>query len=72
MPDGANIQITCSVSLVHCPEDSQDFQDLCILAEGTLTEARALGWGQVRIANQSRPMVVKGEWLKTGETLIQK
>ncbi|KAI9129674.1 response regulator [Acaryochloris sp. CCMEE 5410] len=59
IPDGTNIQITCSASLVHCPEDSQDFQDLCILAEETLTEARALGWGQVRIANQSLSLPAK-------------
>lgn len=59
MPDGTNIQITCSASVVHCPEDSQDFQDLCILAEGTLTEARALGWGQVRVANQPLSLTTK-------------
>ncbi|QUY46077.1 response regulator [Acaryochloris marina] len=59
IPDGTNIQMTCSASVVHCPEDSQDFQDLCILAEETLTEARALGLGKARIANQSMPLTTK-------------
>ena len=59
IPDGTNIQITCSASVVHCPEDSQDFQDLCILAEEMLTEAKALGWGQVCIVNQSMPLPTK-------------
>ncbi len=59
MPDGTTIQITCSAGVAHCPEDSNDFQDLCILAEAALTEARAMGWGQVRIANQSMPIATR-------------
>lgn len=51
MPDGTPIQIICSAGVAHCPDDSNDFQELSILAEAALTEARAMGWGQMRIAN---------------------